>query len=66
MRVEHKRILDLRSNLGALQELVYLLVRHLLSELRQDISQLAGTNESVSFLVKHLESTDELLCTPHE
>ena len=62
IRAEHKQILDLRSNLGALQELVYLLVRHLLSELRQDVSELSRADEAVPLLVEHLETTDELLC----
>ena len=62
MRVEHQRILDLRSNLGALQELVYLLVRHLLSQLGEHVTQFTRTNEAVSLLVKYLETSNELLC----
>ena len=62
MRAEHKQILDLRSNLGALQELVYLLVRHLLSQLGEHVTQFTRTNEAVSLLVENLEASDELLC----
>ena len=62
MRAEYKQILDLRSNLGALQELVYLLVRHLLSQLGEHVTQFTRTNEAVSLLVEYLKTSNELLC----
>ena len=49
-------------NRESLEKLVDLLVGHLLAELRQDVAQLSGTDESVSSLVKHLEALDELVC----
>ena len=45
----------------SLQQLIHLLVRHLLSELSQDVSQLASTDKAVPDLVKHLEPLDELV-----
>jgi hypothetical protein len=53
---------DVRSDLNALEQLVNLLVRHLLTELGEDISQLSSANVAISFLIKDLEPTDELLC----
>ena len=50
-----------RANLYSLQQFVHLLVCHLLTELREHVSQLACPDESVSFLVEHLETPDELL-----
>ena len=44
-----------------LQELVDFLVAHLLAELCQDVSQLSGADETVSSLVKDLETLDELV-----
>lgn len=55
---------DVRSDLNALEQLVNLLVRHLLTELGEDISQFSSTNVTVSFLVEDLESPDKLLCDP--
>ena len=52
---------NIRSDLRALQKLVHLLVRHLLTELREHVPQLAGTDEAVTLLVEYLETTDELL-----
>ena len=52
---------DVRSDLNALEQLINLLVRHLLAELGEDISQLSGTDITVSFLVENLETTDKLL-----
>ena len=46
----------------ALQELVHFLVRHLLAELRKHVAQLAGANLAAAFLVKDLETLDELVC----
>ena len=48
-------------NRESLEELVDLLVGHLLAELRQDVAELSGTDESVSGLVEHLEALDELV-----
>ena len=50
-----------RADLNPLQQFVYLIIRHLLSQLRQDISQLSSTDEPVPFFVEYLEPTDELL-----
>lgn len=55
---------DVRSNLNSLEQLIDLLVRHLLTELGEDISQFSSTNVTVSFLVEDLESPDKLLCVP--
>lgn len=52
---------DVRSDLNALEQLINLLVRHLLAELGEDISQLSSTDITVSFLVENLETTDKLL-----
>ena len=52
---------DVRSDLNALEQLINLLVRHLLAELGEDISQLSGTDITVPFLVENLETTDKLL-----
>ena len=57
-----KTQVDLRANGHTLEQLVDLFIRHLLPKLREDVPQLASTNEAVSFLVKHLEASDELLC----
>jgi hypothetical protein len=46
----------------ALEELVDLLVRHLLAELGEDVAELAGADHAVAGLVEHLEALDELLC----
>lgn len=46
----------------ALEELVDLLVRHLLAELGKDVAELAGADHAVASLVEHLEALDELLC----
>ena len=53
---------DVRSNLNTLEQLVNLLVRHFLTELGEDVSQLSSANVTISFLIKDLEPTDELLC----
>lgn len=55
---------DVRSDLNALEQLVNLLVRHLLAELGEDISQLSSTDIAVSFFIKDLETTDKLLYDP--
>ena len=49
------------SNLCSLEQFVHLLVRHLLPELSEHISELPGTDEPVSLLVEHLEPPNELL-----
>lgn len=53
-----------RSDLNTLEQLINLLVRHLLAELGEDISQLSGTNEAISFLIKDLETADKFLYNP--
>lgn len=50
-----------RANLDTLQELINLLVRHLLAQLCQNVSQLSSTDESIVLLVEHLETADEFL-----
>lgn len=55
-----KYVQYLRPNWYTLQQLINLLVRHLLAELRQDVSKLARTNEPVALFIKDLETTDEL------
>ncbi len=57
-----KRLEDSRSDLNTLEQLVNLFVRHLLTELCEDVAKLSGTNEAISFLVEYLEATDEFLC----
>ena len=54
--------MDVRANRDTFKQLVDFLIRHLLSQLCEHISELSGTNVSVPLLVKHLETTDELLC----
>ena len=51
----------LRMNLNTFKQLIHFVITQLLAQARQDIPQLSSTNESVSILVKHLESSDELL-----
>lgn len=53
---------DSRANLDTLEQLVHLLVRHLLAELREHVAQLADADEAVAFFVEYLEAADELLC----
>lgn len=55
---------DVRSDLNALEQFINLLVRHLLPELGENVSQLSSTNVTVSFLIKDLETADELLYNP--
>ena len=61
---ERGEVEDVRSDLNALEQLVNLLVRHLLTELGEDISQLSSADVTISFLIKHLETTDKLLYSP--
>ena len=59
----HTRVVDLsRARVDRLEQLVDLLVRHLLAQLREHVPQLTGADEPVALLVEHLEATDELLC----
>lgn len=51
----------LRVNLNTFQQLIHLVIAQFLSQTGQDISQFTCTDESVSILVKHLESSDEFL-----
>lgn len=55
---------DVRSDLNALEQLINLLVCHLLTELREDISQLSSTDVAVSLFIKNLETADKLLYSP--
>jgi len=59
----HKRVVvDLAVGDGeALEELVDLLVRHLLAELGEDVAELTGADEAVACLVEDLEALDELV-----
>lgn len=52
---------NLRADLYTLHQLVNLLIRHLLSELRKNVSQLSCADETVALLIEDLEATDELL-----
>ena len=52
---------DVRPDLNALEQLVNLFVRHLLTELGEHVSQLPSTNVTVSFLIKDLKTADKLL-----
>lgn len=45
----------------ALEQLIHLLLAHLLSQIRQDVLDLAFANEARPVLVKHLEATDVFL-----
>lgn len=51
-----------RGDLDSLQQLIHLGIRQLLSQAREDVTQLSHSNEAVALLVEHLEATDELLC----
>ena len=55
---------DVRSDLNTFEQLINLLVCHLLTELGENISQLSSTDITVPFLIKDLESTDKLLYNP--
>ena len=52
----------LRSNSHALEQFVDLLITELLAKRSEHVTQLANTNVTCAFLVKHLEATNELLC----
>ena len=63
-----KRKNNVRAYLHALEQLVDFFIRHLLAQLREDVTQLSGTDEPVAFLIKHLKPADKLLCSrisPH-
>lgn len=61
-RVGSEKYEDSRADLDTLQQLIHFLVRHLLSTLGENVSQLSSTNKPVSFLIEDLEPSDELLC----
>jgi hypothetical protein len=44
------------TRLHRLKQLIHLLITHLLTQISQNISQLANTNEARHVLVKHLEA----------
>lgn len=51
-------------HLYPLQQLIHLFIAQLLAQTRQHISQLSRANKPVPVLIKHLESTNELIgCT---
>ena len=52
---------DLRSDLHTLEQFINLLVRHFLTKLGENVSQLSCANVAISFLIKDLETTDKLL-----
>lgn len=54
-------LLYLRLNLNALEQFIHLIIAQLLTQARQNISQLSCTNVTVSVLVKDLETSDELV-----
>lgn len=47
------------ANLNPLQQLINLFIAQLLSQASKNISQFSDTNESISFLVKDLETSNE-------
>lgn len=54
---KHTSVVDLaRASVHGLEELVHLVVRHLLAEVCQDILELADADEARHVLVKHLEA----------
>ena len=55
---------DVRSDLNAFEQLIDLLVRHLLTELGENVSQLSSADITVPFLIEDLETTDKLLYNP--
>lgn len=50
------------ADLNTLEQLVNLVIGKLLSQTSQHVAQLACSDVAVALLVKHLETTDELLC----
>jgi hypothetical protein len=55
-------IVDLpRAGINGLEQLIDLLVGHLLAEVRQDVLELTNTNKACHVLVKDLETTTVLL-----
>lgn len=51
-------VIDLsRARINRLEQLINLLIRHLLAQIGQDISQLAHANEARHILVEDLETT---------
>jgi len=55
---------DARPDLNTFEQLINLLVRHLLTKLGENIPQLSSTDITVPFLIKDLETTDKLLYNP--
>lgn len=53
---------DSRSDLDTLEQFINFLVRHFLTKLGENVSQLSRANVAISFLIKDLETTDKLLC----
>jgi hypothetical protein len=51
------RIIDFsRRRIDSFEQLIHLLVAHLLAQIRQDISQLSDTNETCHVLIEDLEA----------
>lgn len=50
-----------RSDLNTLEQFIDLLIRHLLTELGEDVSQLSSADVTISFFIEYLETADELL-----
>lgn len=55
-----------RTNLNAFQQFINFFVRHLFSQLGQNISEFTRTDEPVALFVKHLKPADEFLYHLHE
>jgi len=61
-RIAHTHIVDLAAaSIHSLQQLIHLLIAHLLAQICQDIPELPNTNEARQILVEHLESATVLL-----
>ena len=54
-------MLNVRADLHAPEQLVYLFIRHFLAQLCEHVSKLASPDEPVPFLVEDLEPADELV-----
>jgi hypothetical protein len=58
----HTGIVDLSTpGVDGLEQLIHLIVRHLLAQVRQDIPQLANADETRHVLVEYLEAPAVLL-----
>ena len=58
----HTSIVDLpRTSINSLKQLINLLIRHLLTQIRENIPQLSDTNKPGQVLIEHLESATVFL-----